>query len=66
MAGMPKERQTLFFSATLSPTIEKLIGEFLHVLIRVSVKKGDTEKMWTKMWYESKRRKQIQRFCMIF
>ena len=44
MAGMPKERQTLFFSATLSPTIEKLIGEFLRVPIRVSVKKGDTAK----------------------
>src|SRR3989344_2396003 len=44
MAGMPKERQTLFFSAPLSPTIEKLIGEFLHVPIRVSVKKGDTPK----------------------
>src|SRR3989338_8576760 len=44
VAGMPKERQTLFFSATLSPTIEKLIGEFLHVPIRVSVKKGDTPK----------------------
>ena len=44
MAGMPKERQTLFFSATLSPTIEKLIGEFLRIPIRVSVKKGDTAK----------------------
>ena len=44
MAGMPKERQTLFFSATLSATIEKLIGEFLRVPIRVSVKKGDTSK----------------------
>jgi len=44
MAGMPKERQTLFFSATLSPTIEKLIGEFLRVPVRVSVKKGDTPK----------------------
>ena len=44
MAGMPKERQTLFFSATLSSTIEKLIGEFLRVPIRVSVKKGDTAK----------------------
>ena len=44
VAGMPKERQTLFFSATLSPTIEKLIGEFLRVPIRVSVKKGDTPK----------------------
>ncbi|MEK7661985.1 MAG: DEAD/DEAH box helicase [Patescibacteria group bacterium] len=44
MAGMPKERQTLFFSATLSSTIEKLIGEFLRDPVRISVKKGDTSK----------------------
>lgn len=44
MAGMPKVRQTLFFSATLSPDIEKLIGEFLKDPVRVSVKKGDTAK----------------------
>lgn len=44
MAGMPKERQTLFFSATLSPTIEKLINEFLKNPVRISVKKGDTAK----------------------
>ena len=44
MAGMPKERQTLFFSATLSPTIEKLIGEFLRSPVRISVKSGDTSK----------------------
>lgn len=44
MAGMPKERQTLFFSATLSPDIEKLINEFLKDPVRVSVKKGDTSK----------------------
>ncbi|MEK7130905.1 MAG: DEAD/DEAH box helicase [Patescibacteria group bacterium] len=44
MAGMPKERQTLFFTATLSPAIEKLIGEFLRNPIRISVKKGDTAK----------------------
>jgi superfamily II DNA/RNA helicase len=44
MAGMPKERHTLFFSATLSPTIEKLIGEFLKSPARISVKKRDTSK----------------------
>ena len=40
----PKKDRPCFFSATLSPTIEKLIGEFLRVPIRVSVKKGDTAK----------------------
>lgn len=44
MARMPKERQTLFFSATLSPAIEKLISEFLQDPVRVSVKKRDTSK----------------------
>ncbi|MDB5239356.1 MAG: box helicase, ATP-dependent helicase RhlE [Candidatus Parcubacteria bacterium] len=44
MAGMPKERQTLFFSATLSPDIEKLIGQFLRTPVRVSVKTRDTSK----------------------
>lgn len=44
MAGMPKNRQTLFFSATISSDIEKLIGEFLREPVRVSVKTGDTAK----------------------
>ncbi|MES2470829.1 MAG: DEAD/DEAH box helicase [Patescibacteria group bacterium] len=44
MAGMPKDRHTLFFSATLSSDIEKLIGEFLKQPVRVSVKTRDTSK----------------------
>lgn len=44
MAGMPKQRQTLFFSATLSPEIEKLIQEFLKEPVKISVKTGDTAK----------------------
>lgn len=44
MAGMPKPRHTLFFSATLSPDIEKLIGEFLNEPVRISVKTRDTSK----------------------
>ncbi|MEI6057765.1 MAG: DEAD/DEAH box helicase [bacterium] len=44
MAGMPKDRQTLFFSATLSSEIEKLIGEFLREPVRISVKTQDTAK----------------------
>ncbi len=44
MAGMPKPRHTLFFSATLSPDIEKLIHEFLHEPVRISVKTRDTSK----------------------
>ena len=41
---MPKERHTLFFSATLSRDIESLIGQFLNQPVRVSVKTGDTAK----------------------
>ncbi len=44
MSKMAKDRQTLFFSATLSPEIEKLIGEFLKDPVRISVKTGDTAK----------------------
>lgn len=44
MQGMPKTRQTLFFSATISPNIEKLIGEFLKQPVRISVKTQDTSK----------------------
>ena len=39
---LPTPRQTLFFSATLSPEIERLIGEFLREPVRISVKTGDT------------------------
>ncbi|MDP3958426.1 MAG: DEAD/DEAH box helicase [bacterium] len=44
MRGVPAERQTLFFSATLSPDIERLVGEFLKSPVKVSVKTGDTSK----------------------
>lgn len=44
MDRMPKEKQTLFFSATMSKEIEKLIHEFLKEPIRISVKTGDTAK----------------------
>ncbi len=43
-ALLPKERQTLFFSATLSSEVEKLIKEFLREPVRISVKTGDTAK----------------------
>ncbi len=42
MAYMPAKRHTLFFSATLSRDIEKLIGEFLNDPVRISVKTRDT------------------------
>jgi len=42
LGQMPKGHHTLFFSATLSREIEKLIGEFLTNPVRVSVKTRDT------------------------
>ena len=41
---MSPERHTLFFSATLSSEIEKLIHDFLNEPVRISVKTGDTSK----------------------
>ncbi|MDB4991756.1 MAG: box helicase, ATP-dependent helicase RhlE [Parcubacteria group bacterium] len=42
LAQMSHDRHTLFFSATLSRDIEKLIGEFLNDPVRISVKTRDT------------------------
>ena len=42
--GMPKRRQALFFSATISREIEMIIREFTKNPVRVSVKARDTSK----------------------
>lgn len=42
MAQMPKERHTLFFSATVSHEIEILIKDFLKNPVTISVKTGST------------------------
>lgn len=39
---MPKERQTLFFSATITPEISALINNFLHDPVTVSVRTTET------------------------
>ncbi len=44
LSHMRPEKQTLFFSATMSRDIEKLIGDFLHNPVSISVKTGDTAK----------------------
>ncbi len=44
MALMPKDRHTLFFSATLSPEISALIKDFLSSPVMISVKTQDTSK----------------------
>lgn len=41
---LTKPHHTLFFSATLSPEIEAIIGAFLTQPVRISVKTGDTSK----------------------
>jgi superfamily II DNA/RNA helicase len=44
MEKMPKNRQTLFFSATSNKDVDKLIQTFLTNPIMISVKTGDTAK----------------------
>ena len=44
MGKMPAERQTLFFSATMSSDIQTLIKDFLKSPVSISVKTGDTAK----------------------
>jgi len=44
MSKMPRERHTLFFSATMSKEIEKLIHAFLREPVKISVKTRDTSK----------------------
>ena len=41
---LPRERHTLFFSATFSREIEVLANSMLHDPLKISVKKGDTSK----------------------
>lgn len=40
--SMPRERQTLFFSATITPEIEKLTHDFLQDPVTVSVRTSET------------------------
>jgi len=44
MERMPQKRHTLFFSATMSPEIERVVGDFLCEPEYVSVKTRDTSK----------------------
>ena len=44
ISGMPRGRQTLFFSATISSEIERIIKEFTKNPVRISVKSRDTSK----------------------
>jgi len=44
MGKMPSERQTLFFSATMSSDIQVLVKDFLKNPVSISVKTGDTAK----------------------
>lgn len=42
LAHMPKQRHTLFFTATLSHEIQRLVGDFLVNPVQISVKTRDT------------------------
>ena len=42
LKGMPYDRHSLFFSATFSPDIEKLVGGFLKEPVKIYTRVGDT------------------------
>lgn len=42
VSEMPKERQTLFFSATITPDIERLVNDFLRDPVTISVRTTET------------------------
>ncbi len=42
VGAMPEERQTLFFSATITPEIDNVVRDFLKDPVTVSVRKGET------------------------
>lgn len=44
LAKVPKERQSLCFSATMAPEIERIVQDFLVNPVKVSVKTQDTSK----------------------
>ena len=55
------ERQTLFFSATLSPEIKKLTGEFLKDPVFISVVSGETAKNIDQDVIRSKREEKLDK-----
>lgn len=42
LGGMPEKRQSLFFSATFSPEIKALCGDFLNDPVNITIKTRDT------------------------
>lgn len=42
VGAMPADRQTLFFSATITPEIERVVQDFLNDPVTVSVRNGET------------------------
>jgi ATP-dependent RNA helicase RhlE len=55
LGDIPRPHQTLFFSATMSKTVEGLVHEFLHDPITVSVRKTDITNSITQdvVYYEA-------------
>lgn len=41
LSSIPKERETLFFSATMAPEVKKIVNDFLKNPVTISVKKKD-------------------------
>jgi superfamily II DNA/RNA helicase len=61
--SMPAQRQGLFFSATLSPSIEGLIKDFLRSPVMVSVKTRETSKNIEQDVVRYERDKKFDKLC---
>lgn len=60
---LPKERQTLMFSATMTPTIERLAGAYLNKPVRVSV--GSTSKPTENVEQENIQTSEAEKFDVL-
>ncbi len=50
MSMLPKERQTLMFSATIPPEVERVVNEFMRAPVRVEVDRPRSTATTVKQW----------------
>jgi superfamily II DNA/RNA helicase len=60
MARIPKERQTLLFSATISPRVEKLCEELTVDPVRINIASQTVATGVSQYWYEVPYRNKVQ------
>ncbi len=63
---LPKERQTLFFSATITPDIRSIIDQFLREPLEVSVRTADTsERVEQDVVYASSKEEKLEKLLQM-